>query len=65
MIPISVFVVTLNEGRNIERMLKSVAGCAEVIVMDSGSTDDSVCNAFYAFIKEAKLFEITRDRHDG
>ena len=40
--PISVFIVTLNEAEHIENTLKSVSECAEVIVIDSGSTDGTV-----------------------
>lgn len=39
-LPVSIPVVTLNEERNLDRCLKSIAGFgAEIIVMDSGSTD--------------------------
>ena len=40
MLPLSVFVVTLNEEKNLERCLASCADLAEeLIVVDSGSTD--------------------------
>ena len=38
-LPISVFVVTLNEEHNIERMLKSCLRLSEIILVDCGSTD--------------------------
>ena len=38
-IPISVFLITLNEAAHIEQVLSSVAWADEVIVLDSGSTD--------------------------
>ncbi len=39
-LPLSVFVVTLNEERNLDRALASVADlAAEIVVVDSGSTD--------------------------
>jgi glycosyltransferase involved in cell wall biosynthesis len=39
-LPISISVITRNEERNLERCLASVAGLgAEIVVMDSGSTD--------------------------
>lgn len=41
-IPISVFIVTLNEAKYIANTLKSVEECAEVIIVDSGSTDGTV-----------------------
>lgn len=43
--PISVFIVTLNEAENIERVLRSVDFADEVIVVDSGSTDNTVALA--------------------
>jgi glycosyltransferase involved in cell wall biosynthesis len=36
---ISVCVITLNEEKNLDRCLASVAPCGEIIVVDSGSTD--------------------------
>ena len=39
---ISIYIVTKNEERNIERALKSVEGMGEVVVVDSGSTDQTV-----------------------
>jgi glycosyltransferase involved in cell wall biosynthesis len=41
-LPISAFVVTLNEGHLIEECLKSIDFCDEVLVADLGSNDDSV-----------------------
>ena len=41
-IPISVFIVTLNEVKHIANTIKSVERCAEVIIIDSGSTDGTV-----------------------
>lgn len=42
MTPISVVIITLNEGPNIERCIKSVLDIAdEIVVMDSISTDDT------------------------
>ena len=42
---VSVFIVTLNEADTIGATVKSVAGFDEVIVVDSGSTDDTVAIA--------------------
>lgn len=39
LLPVSVVIITLNEERNIERLLKSVSWASEVVVYDSGSTD--------------------------
>ena len=42
-VPISVYIITKNEIRRIERALKSVAGWAdEIVVVDSGSDDGTV-----------------------
>jgi len=41
-LPISVFIVTQNEGNNISRLLKSLSQFEEVIVVDSGSSDNTV-----------------------
>ncbi len=39
-LPLSLAVITLNEGKNLERCLKSAAGLiSEIVVVDSGSTD--------------------------
>jgi len=38
-LPISAFVITLNEAEKIEKCLISLRECAEIIVVDSGSTD--------------------------
>lgn len=45
MTSLSVTVITLNESRNIEACLASVAWADEVLVVDSGSTDDTVARA--------------------
>lgn len=45
-LPVSGVVITKNEGDRIERCVRSMAGlCQEVIVLDSGSTDDTVARA--------------------
>ncbi len=41
MLRTSVIVITKNEARNIEACLKSVAWADEIVVVDSGSTDDT------------------------
>jgi len=38
-LPISAYVICKNEQQNIARCLRSLASCAEIIVVDSGSTD--------------------------
>lgn len=43
--PISVFIVTLNEENNIQRAIRSVSFADEVIVVDSGSSDNTVALA--------------------
>ena len=43
---LSVVIITLNEERNIRRCLESVVGlCNEIVVVDSGSEDDTVAIA--------------------
>lgn len=39
---LSVIIITKNEAHNIERCLKSVAWAEEVIIVDSGSTDNTL-----------------------
>ncbi|MCM8787684.1 MAG: glycosyltransferase family 2 protein [Candidatus Omnitrophica bacterium] len=41
-IKISAFLVVRNEGKNIERALKSLNFCDEIIIIDQKSTDDTV-----------------------
>lgn len=41
-IPISVFVITLNEEQHIEEMLQSVQCFDEIVLVDSGSTDKTL-----------------------
>jgi glycosyltransferase involved in cell wall biosynthesis len=38
----SVLILTLNEEHNLPRCLASVAGCTDLVVLDSGSTDGTV-----------------------
>ncbi|HSG01128.1 MAG TPA: glycosyltransferase family 2 protein, partial [Vicinamibacterales bacterium] len=45
MAPLSVTVITYNEADNIEACLDSVAWADEVLVVDSGSSDDTVARA--------------------
>ena len=53
---ISAFIVCLNEADKIERCLKSVAWCDEIVIVDSGSTDGTVeiCKKYTSkiFIRE-------------
>lgn len=55
MIPCSVYIVTLNCGPWLEQTLESVKDFAEVIILDSGSTDDTY--------KIAQSFANTRISH--
>jgi len=42
LLPISVFIITQNEEAHIEKVMRSVADMSEVILVDSGSTDNTV-----------------------
>jgi glycosyltransferase involved in cell wall biosynthesis len=42
LVPLSVLIVTYNEAHNIEACLRSVSFAKEIIVIDSGSTDQTV-----------------------
>lgn len=44
-LPVSVFVITRNEAARIERTLDAVSWAGQVVVVDSGSTDDTVALA--------------------
>lgn len=41
-IPCSVYIITLNEEKHIRRALESVRGFAEIIIVDSGSSDNTL-----------------------
>lgn len=43
--PISAIIITLNESQNISKCIDSLRWCREIIVVDSGSTDDTVALA--------------------
>ncbi len=43
--PISAAVITLNEGARIERCLSSLGFCQEIVLVDSGSEDDTIAKA--------------------
>lgn len=45
MTPVAVVVIGRNEGERLVRALRSVAGCARVVYVDSGSSDGSVAAA--------------------
>ena len=45
LLPLSVFLITKNCGEWLDAVLGSVAGVAEIIVVDSGSTDDTLAIA--------------------
>lgn len=59
MIPISVIIITKNEGHNLERTLKSISSLTDdVILVDSGSTDDTLT---IAKRYKAKIIQTTWD----
>ncbi|WP_417440089.1 glycosyltransferase family 2 protein [Idiomarina abyssalis] len=39
---VSVYLITLNEGRHLDEVLASVKGADEILLVDSGSTDDTL-----------------------
>ena len=41
-LPVSVHILTWNSGKTLESALRSVEGCAEILVIDGGSTDDTL-----------------------
>ncbi len=44
-LPISVHVLTWNSAQTLERCLQSVKNCAEILVIDGGSTDETIAIA--------------------
>lgn len=57
-VPVSVVVLARNEEANIRRCLQSVAWADQVVVVDSGSTDDTVaiaCSLGVAVVEQAWL----------
>jgi len=73
-IPVSAVVITLNEQRNIKKCLESLEFCAERLVVDSGSSDETVNIAkqmgakvihqkWLGFGKQ-KQFSVTQATHD-
>ena len=51
---LSVIIITKNEALSIERCIRSVAWASEIIVVDSGSTDETVdiCRSLGATVFE-------------
>jgi hypothetical protein len=45
MLPITAVILTYNEGPNIARVLDSLAWCEHIVIVDSGSTDESKTRA--------------------
>lgn len=43
--PVSAVIITLNEAANLQKSLPKLSWCNEIIVVDSGSTDDTVAVA--------------------
>lgn len=41
-LPISAFIITLNEAEKIKDCLISLSGCAEIVLVDCGSTDETI-----------------------
>src|SRR5262245_55130344 len=58
----SVLILTLNEERDLPRCLASVSACDDVVVLDSGSTDQTTAQARAA---GAQVFTRTFDNFAG
>ncbi len=54
-VKLTVTVITRDEGRNIEAALQSVAWADEIVVVDSGSTDDTVVDRAPAGVHVSKF----------
>jgi glycosyltransferase involved in cell wall biosynthesis len=73
-LPISAFIVCMNEASNIRRCLESISWCAEIVVIDSGSTDNTldICREYGATIVhrnwtgyvEQKAFGLEKCSHE-
>lgn len=71
---LSAVIITYNEAQNIVRTLDSLAWCEEIVVVDSGSTDDTVvlceargCRVLYhpfSGFGRQKQFAVAQARHD-
>jgi len=51
---LSTIIITKNESQHIARCIRSIAWADEIIVLDSGSTDDtvSICKQFTPHVYE-------------
>ena len=70
-IPVSAVVITLNEEGNIQRCLESLEFCAELLVVDSGSTFERgirpkiVKLVFSPIMRFLKLYVLRQGFRDG
>lgn len=64
---LSAVIITLNEGANIERCLKSVAFCDEIILVDAGSRDHTleIATRYQAKVFERPWAGYTQQRNDA
>lgn len=55
--PVSAVIITLNEAHNLRKSLPQLSWCDEIIIVDSGSTDDTlqVCKEYKCVVHEKEF----------
>ena len=64
---VSVLILTLNEGQNIEQCLSALSWCDDIVVLDSGSTDDTldIAKRFHTRVLVRKFDNFANQRNYG